>query len=545
MKKRILMCTESSHIASGFGSYAKNILSRLHATGKYELAELSCGRDANVPKTEPWKIYPNAVDSKDPLWEHYNSNEINRFGMWRFDLTLLDFRPHIVLDIRDFWNFSFEETSSLRPFYHWLISPTYDSAPPKIDVLNSFKNADTLCFHTQWAKDNLIKLCNYSNNNIGPVLNDSIDHNVFKPIQYSKSHHKNKYQLVGPNIIIGSVMRNQKRKLIPDIIETFAELVRNNKQKKLLLYLHTSYPDGLAWDIPSLLLEHNIANNVIFTYVCKKCKHWFPGVFQGVNVSCPKCSTGSCVLATTRHSVTDEQLSEIFNLFDIYVQYATCEGFGIPPLEAAACGVPVITVGHEAMAEVGKNIGATLVNTKRIYREQEVNAYRCYPDNDHLYCLLKDHINLSHDELKELGKHCREQCLLNYSWDKTAKIYEDIFDSIDITKKLDWDCPERPVDTSLELHADKYTNHRQLIYTIVDKIIQEPWLKDTNFIEQLVINANHKYVQKDLQMIPFGIKDYTSILEIYLKNKIAIETARKNTIKMNDSLQSFYEYSKK
>ena len=42
MKKRIMMLTESGHIMSGFGNYTRNILSRLHKTGKYEIAELSC-----------------------------------------------------------------------------------------------------------------------------------------------------------------------------------------------------------------------------------------------------------------------------------------------------------------------------------------------------------------------------------------------------------------------------------------------------------------------------------------------------------------------
>ena len=59
MKKRIMMLTESGHIMSGFGNYTRNILSRLHKTGKYEIAELSCYRDKNITKTEPWKIYPN------------------------------------------------------------------------------------------------------------------------------------------------------------------------------------------------------------------------------------------------------------------------------------------------------------------------------------------------------------------------------------------------------------------------------------------------------------------------------------------------------
>ena len=65
-KKRIMMVGESSHVKSGFGNYTKEILSRLYATNKYEIAELSCYRTPEDPKTEPWKIYPVAVSSNDP-----------------------------------------------------------------------------------------------------------------------------------------------------------------------------------------------------------------------------------------------------------------------------------------------------------------------------------------------------------------------------------------------------------------------------------------------------------------------------------------------
>ena len=45
-KKRILFCTESSHIQSGFGNFSRSIISRLHKEG-YDVAELSCYRTYN------------------------------------------------------------------------------------------------------------------------------------------------------------------------------------------------------------------------------------------------------------------------------------------------------------------------------------------------------------------------------------------------------------------------------------------------------------------------------------------------------------------
>ena len=128
-KKRILFCGESSHITSGFGVYTKEIMSRLFSLNKYDIAEFASYRTVGTPKTETWKIYPNAVDQKDNRIKNYLSSKINQFGQWRFEFVLNDFRPDIVIDVRDVWMLSYQQTSVYRPFYHWMIAPTMDAMP--------------------------------------------------------------------------------------------------------------------------------------------------------------------------------------------------------------------------------------------------------------------------------------------------------------------------------------------------------------------------------------------------------------------------------
>ena len=58
-KKRVLVMGEAHYLNSGFGTYTKELLTRLHKTNKYILAEMaSYGADNHVSNV-PWLVYPN------------------------------------------------------------------------------------------------------------------------------------------------------------------------------------------------------------------------------------------------------------------------------------------------------------------------------------------------------------------------------------------------------------------------------------------------------------------------------------------------------
>jgi glycosyltransferase involved in cell wall biosynthesis len=53
--------------------------------------------------------------------------------------------------------------------------------------------------------------------------------------------------------------------------------------------------------------------------------------------------------------VPDEDLPGLLNLADLFVFPSRYEGFGLPPLEAMACGVPVVTTTAASLPEVVGN----------------------------------------------------------------------------------------------------------------------------------------------------------------------------------------------
>ena len=50
--------------------------------------------------------------------------------------------------------------------------------------------------------------------------------------------------------------------------------------------------------------------------------------------------------------VADEDLPALYNLAELFVFPSLYEGFGLPPLEAMACGTPVVTSDRPSLPEV-------------------------------------------------------------------------------------------------------------------------------------------------------------------------------------------------
>tara|TARA_Y100001938_G_C8088674_1_gene433677 strand:- start:2153 stop:2920 length:768 start_codon:yes stop_codon:yes gene_type:complete len=125
------------------------------------------------------------------------------------------------------------------------------------------------------------------------------------------------------------------------------------------------------------------------------------------------------------NSIEEIELAAIYNLFDVYVQYSNSEGFGMPQLEAAQCGVPVVTVDYSAMQSIAENIGAISIKPLAHSIECETGCKRAIPDNRQF---TQELINLydTREQLPALGEYMRDKTTERYSWDKTAESWLNI-----------------------------------------------------------------------------------------------------------------------
>jgi glycosyltransferase involved in cell wall biosynthesis len=541
-KLKVLMCSEASFLNSGFSIYAKEILSRLYATGKYEIAEFASYAVVNDPKDKdiPWSIYANAVNNADPRHAEYTSRTDNMFGRWRFDKTVVDFKPDVVIDVRDYWMSAYQEQSPARKLFHWILMPTVDSAPQQPHWIDTFLNADAIFTYSDWGAD---VLKNQSGGKINYIdtASPGVDLSVFKI--KDKQECRKAIGVPSDAIVIGSVMRNQKRKLIPELFVSFKKLLDKYKKsnnplgEKLFLYLHTSFPDA-GWDIPESMKENGILNKVLFTQICRKCNHVSCGVFRGPQTVCPKCFTRNQTFPNVTAGVTSEQLSTIYNTFDMYVQYAICEGFGMPQVEAGACGIPIATVDYSAMCDVINKLNAYPIEIKTYFKELETRAIRVYPNNDSLISTIDKFINMPEPIQYKKRLNTRKLTEKHYNWDNIAKKWEKYLDSLnDSGYRADWSHHKR---INKIANAEANSNVDALISVCRDNLLDINAASSSKMLSYLN-DADYGFQLNGLSTNPFDMNKVAEQMNIYVSNNNQLCDALDNKLALTED---FIQYAK-
>lgn len=537
MKKRVFLCNEASFIASGYGIHGKELLTRMHNSGKYDVAELGCYASFDDTRIQniPWRFYPNLPNKNNTNeLNNYKANPLNQFGLWRFNKCIADFKPHIVFDVRDYWMYSYQETSPFRKYFNWVLMPTVDSAPQQTDWLYTFCNADMVVPYTQWAQHILRSACGDKIKMYDQPALAGVNSNEFYPIENKDTHKENTFGKKDL-LITGMVVRNQRRKLIADMLLAYKKYLNGlllsghtEIYNRSYLYLHTTYPEENGWNIPALLLEFGMMDKTYFTYACKKCKYILASKFQNPIIKCPKCNDMSCVFPNPSSPIDTNNLNNVYNLFDFFIQYAICEGFGFPQIEAASCGIPIASVDYSAMSEICENLNGIKISVKRMFREMETNADRAYPDINHTAEILyKYFTNFNKDNFISTSNNTRSKCINYYTWDKVYEVWDRCFDSIDVTKKKSWDSNE--LDIIGKMSVPQNLSRYEFVKYICDFIINEPDLFYSANVQNLLKDFYNGVVARNGAITSYSQKEIVESLEIHLANKLAYKDLRLNS----------------
>jgi len=434
-KKKILWVGEAPYLNTGYAVYAKNVLSYLASLGKYEIVQLGVyAKDSELPKYNfPWTIAANAPESDAPDHAAYKADELAQFGSWRFEEVCGKFQPDIICNIADVWMFEFIFRSPFLPYFNTILMPTCDSKPQPKQWLDVYTKADKILTYCDWAKDELTQAMGeqHSHKIVGTASP------VAAPCFYPQNRAQLR-QMMGieqHETVFGTVMRNQKRKLFPQLFESFRKYLDMGGDGKLVC--HTSYPDK-GWDFQLLLKQHNLSNNVLFTYKCMHCNSYALNSFNSVIQECAKCNNISSKMCTVDDGIEPEELATIYNVMDLYIQPCTNEGFGMPLVEAAACGVPVAATNYSAPEDILVKLEGDPIDFYTQI-ETETGLEKAIIDCDSLANIMFKVYNTPKEMLNIKKVRTRELFEKHYlSWEKTGQVWEKLIDSMDYGR---WDEP--------------------------------------------------------------------------------------------------------
>ncbi len=181
-----------------------------------------------------------------------------------------------------------------------------------------------------------------------------------------------KYKLPADFILFVGLI--EPRKNLPMLIKSYAETQKQRIDVPLVIVGR----EGWHYEkVYQLIKDHGIENKVLFTGY-----------------------------------ISDQDLPLVYNLARVFVYPSSYEGFGFPPLEAMACGTPVISTAVSAMLETVGNAGILIP-------PQDGEAL-----SRALVSLLHDQAN--QERLSQIGLQRAAQ----FTWERTAretiKVYEKV-----------------------------------------------------------------------------------------------------------------------
>jgi hypothetical protein len=415
---KILLCSEFSYLKSGYSKYYYELAKGFHEAG-HEVIELAARGDANVfahieyAENSPWKVYlcePNTEDKHQA--KVYNQRQQSHgdsvHGAWLYPFVIEHERPEIIVSLRDYWYDAFILEHELARSANVILSPTVDSFPQNAKWIDYYNRADQLVFYNEWSKEWWEHQTGKSGTVISPAASD------FELLDRNKC--RRQLGLPVEDKIAFTLMRNQTRKRIPELFEAIAKT-------DWKLHCHTFYPDGLCWDIPSLLLQYNVSEKILFSYYCNTCKKIDIKHYCGSTSHCKKCN-GAVTLPSPNRPIDEETLNVCYNSADYYIQYASSEGFGIPAVEARHSGLLLGSICTSAQKAVVTNTGGDKLMPLAYQRDISNNCFRAIPDNVQLVKILQK-LDINYDR-----KSIKEKCDAHYSWDKTVSKWVSLVESI-------------------------------------------------------------------------------------------------------------------
>jgi glycosyltransferase involved in cell wall biosynthesis len=429
-KKTVLAVAENVNLPTGLGTYGKEVLGRLAALDLFDLHVLM----TDVEKGDPELLdLPYTVHVADP-----HGAAACPFGGDAFLPTLLRVKPAAVFTWRDHLQDRFVYRSPLRRHYAYVAMPTVDAEPRPAAEVADVGTADAVLTYTRWGADVLKRAGVSPGRLVGTAAPGLL------PVRAAEWPPALRAATEG-RFVVGTVQRNQFRKMLPELISGFAGLVAAVGRDRPRLYLHTTWPEPNGFNLPRDLRDAGVLALALFTYKCGGCAAWWPAPFQGATVPCRACAHGTAAMPSPRPGtgLDRAQLAAVYDAMDVYCHFATNEGFGMPLLEAAGRGRFLVGIDHTATGELLRDLGVPEAFRLRPSLREEAAAGRhlAHIGADAIASTLRAAYELHPEDRFALGRKAAAAAAAAYSYDAAAQKWADILTGVQ--PKAAWDAPQR------------------------------------------------------------------------------------------------------
>lgn len=302
--KRVLLIGDGIALTTGFAQVIKQVAAELVQRGHHveQLAALEIGPQYDA---EPYRSLGV---------EPYFCNSYDHIGRQVLPVIYERINPDVVFINTDagtanIWRRVFAVNPEMQAPV--VLYAPIEGAPICPPYARPFEWADVAYTYTRWSQERLKAEWKLD----VPYVYHGVDTNVFKPLDEGLRIAVRKSLGWHDKLVISYVARNAGRKAQDRLIKAIAELKARGIDD-VLLYLHCK-----SWD-----------NNQLQGWDLRGVAH-----FCGV--------TDQVQFADQHDAAKGERqigLAQKYAASDLYVHPAKVEGFGLPLLEAAACGLPIV-----------------------------------------------------------------------------------------------------------------------------------------------------------------------------------------------------------
>ena len=439
-KKRVLIHTNAPWLKTGLGENGKILAKYLFKTNKYELFYYCSQTHENDQQlqTTPWKSFgciPADPNIQNQLNQDPSKARDVAYGSYFIDKIIKENKIDVYIGSDDIWSFNGYVDKPWWKKRNSCLHITVDSLPileSAIDQASKTKNYFT------WTKFPLEEFRQKNLHNVKNIYG-VMDTEIYSPItREHKQYLRNIFNIDQNTVIFGYVFRNQLRKRTLQLLKAFSEFKKKNPDVKAKIHLHTSFSEtGHGWNIPKMIKYFNVKNeDILCTYVCKKCGKWIVAPYQGEDINCPICKAEkSMITPTIAVGVPHEEMKFLYGLWDAGVSPMNSGGLEYHNCNTLLCGLPLASTNYSSGEDFCEQSFVFPINWEMDF-EPGTNFIKAAPCIKSIIGFMEKIVRMPESERRLIGEKGRAWAKATFSIETVGKQWEEVIDS---SPFVDWD----------------------------------------------------------------------------------------------------------